>query len=130
MIIVAVRIVVFLEVELQREDELALVPVGEELALALVDFLIRHFEPNSLIRVRRKQDVLVFFVRSFDVLLISGHETVTWLESLLDLGVAHLEQKASLACFWISLLRDFVSRTPNFDGLFTSHSRPCQWLGQ
>ena len=68
-------------------------PVREE-AVRAVDLQVGDLECNDLVRVGRKQQVLVALVPGLLLLLVCGHEAVPRLGALLDLGVLHLWHQA------------------------------------
>mmetsp|Transcript_14537 Transcript_14537/g.46391 ORF Transcript_14537/g.46391 Transcript_14537/m.46391 type:complete len:234 (-) Transcript_14537:137-838(-) len=87
-----------------------------KLALALVHCLVGDLKGNRLIRLGRKEQVLVVAIGCFYTLLEGRHESVTWLESLLDFGIGDLEQQGALVGDWIALLDNLVPGPTDLDG--------------
>mmetsp|Transcript_5684 Transcript_5684/g.8010 ORF Transcript_5684/g.8010 Transcript_5684/m.8010 type:complete len:209 (-) Transcript_5684:112-738(-) len=117
-----------LEEELKSENELALVPLIEKLSLVLINFPVGNLESYRLIRFCSKQKVLPVLIRCFFPLLISGHESVSWLQPFHDLWILHIEQQAELLSARIFLFYNPISRASDLNGfprLNFLNSRSC-----
>lgn len=88
-----------------------LVPVGPELALALVNFARWHLERDCFVRFSSEEDILPSAVRWFDLLFVSGHEPMAGHNALRHFGVVNLKQQRLLANFRVQLLCHAVART-------------------
>ena len=68
---------------------------------------ISHLERNSFIRFSGKKQILPRSVRWFNVLFISGHKSMSWLNPLYYFRIVDLKQETLLSRLWYSLFCDY-----------------------
>ena len=65
---------------------------------------ILHLKANGFVRLGCKEQVLPLAIWRLYPLLVSRHESVSWHDTLHNLGVVNLEEQALLVCVRVSLL--------------------------
>lgn len=103
------------ETQLQCERLAVLVPIAEELALALVDLHVRDLERHGLVRLAGEQQILHVLVGSLHFLLKGRHEAMSRLQLRLVLWVRDLEQQDACACVRVALFGYLVARQTDLE---------------
>lgn len=109
------------EVELKEELFGFPVPVRPKLSFCFVDFSAWHLESYGFVGLGCHQKVLPASIRRLNPLFIRGHEPMARHDAFCNLWIINLEEQALLACFWISLFGDFISRSSNFHKFLHFH---------